>query len=128
MSKTRNAFTIVEILIVVIVLGILAAIVVPQFSDASMNAKEDSLEANVQIVRGQIHLYRLEHNAYPTLTGFAAALTGKNDRHGPYLQSIPNNPYWTRDPNMANSVGNGDAGTSAWYYNETTGEFRENHQ
>jgi general secretion pathway protein G len=128
MTHTRNAFTIVEVLIVVIILGILAAIVVPQFSDASTNAKDSSLKTNLQIVRGQVELYKLQQSAYPTLAGFANEMTVKANGYGPYLQSIPNNPYWTGDAGKANSVGNGSAGTSAWYYNETTGEFRENHK
>lgn len=127
MTSKQHAFTIVEVLIVVIVLGILAAIVVPQFSDASTNAGDSSLETNLRIVRGQIELYRLQHNTYPTLADFTAALTTRTNGYGPYLQSIPNNPHWTGDASKANSVGNGIAGTSAWYYNETTGEFRENH-
>ena len=123
----RIAYTIVEVLIVVIVLGILAAIVVPQFSDASTNARDTSLATNLQIVRGQIGLYRLQQNCYPSLANFAAEMTTPTKGHGPYLQSIPNNPYWSGDPGRANSVSNGGPGASAWYYNETTGEFRENH-
>ncbi|HOW72258.1 MAG TPA: prepilin-type N-terminal cleavage/methylation domain-containing protein [Phycisphaerae bacterium] len=128
MPSRQHAFTIVEVLIVVITLGILAAIVVPQFSDASINAKESALHNNLQIVRGQVELYKLQQSTYPTLANFTTAMTTKLNDHGPYLQSIPDNPYWTGDPSRANSVGSGGAGTSAWYYNETTGEFRENHR
>lgn len=136
MRRTPKAFTLVEILIVVIVLGILAAIVVPQFTDASSDAKASSLETNKQIVRGQIELYRIQHDGnYPTLANFVDQMTkaSKVDGStaavgtsgydlGPYLQAIPNNPYTN-----TNTVGNGARGTSAWYYNQTTGEFRDNH-
>ncbi|MBP7937456.1 MAG: prepilin-type N-terminal cleavage/methylation domain-containing protein [Phycisphaerae bacterium] len=128
MPSRQHAFTIVEVLIVVITLGILAAIVVPQFSDASTNASESALHKNLQIVRGQVELYKLQHSTYPTLANFTTAMTTKLNDYGPYLQSIPDNPYWTGDPSKANSVGSGSTGTSAWYYNETTGEFRENHR
>ena len=64
----RSAFTLVELLIVVVILGILAAVVVPQFSDASTDARVSSLTTNLQTIRGQLELYKLQHNGnYPTL-------------------------------------------------------------
>ena len=49
----RYAFTLVELLIVVIILGILAAVVIPQFSDASTDARVSSLTTNLATIRGQ---------------------------------------------------------------------------
>lgn len=49
--KTRKGFTLVEILIVVVILGILAAIVIPQFTNASEEAKQNSLRSNLQSIR-----------------------------------------------------------------------------
>ena len=57
----RRGFTLVEILIVVIILGILAAIVIPQFTNASQNARESSLQSTLQTLRSQIQLYKLQH-------------------------------------------------------------------
>lgn len=130
----RTAFTLVEVLIVVIVLGILAAIVVPQFSNASTDAKLSALQSNLQIVRGQLQLYKLQHNdAWPTAANFSDQMT-KNSKVdgsvglpadgfalGPYLQQIPANPYTN-----TNTVGSGAVGTSAWYYDAATGTFRAN--
>jgi len=59
--NTRKGFTLVEILIVVIILGILAAIVIPQFTNASQNARESSLQSILQTLRSQIELYKLQH-------------------------------------------------------------------
>ncbi len=60
--KHRNSgFTLVEILIVVIILGILAAIVIPQFTNASQDARRNSLMSQLQTVRSQIELYKLQH-------------------------------------------------------------------
>ena len=57
-----------EILIVVIILGILAAIVIPQFTNASQNARESSLQSTLQTLRSQIQLYKLQHSdALPDL-------------------------------------------------------------
>src|SRR3954465_6599526 len=63
MQRTNHkGFTPVEILIVVIILGILAAIVIPQFSNASTDAKKNSLTSQLQTMRSQIELYKLQHN------------------------------------------------------------------
>jgi general secretion pathway protein G len=133
----RNAFTLVEVLIVVIVLGILAAIVVPQFSNATTDANLTSLKTNLQIIRGQLQLYKIQHgDAYPNAaTGtptFAAQLTGTTNAtgatgtgasypYGPYLQSVPNNPYTN-----TNTIGTTADYSTAWYYDTTTGTFKAN--
>jgi len=130
----KAAFTLVELLIVVIILGILAAVVIPQFTDASDDARVSSLATNLSTVRGQLELYKLQHGAYPALTTFSDQLTKKTDadgtvnttsgKYGPYLQSVPNNPF-TIPP--SNAVSTDAAGpTKAWYYNQSTGEFKAN--
>src|SRR5215211_7879611 len=57
----KGGFTLVEILIVVIILGILAAIVIPQFTSASQDARKNSLTSQLQTLRSQIELYKLQH-------------------------------------------------------------------
>ena len=118
-NRRRNdAFTLIEILIVVMILGILAAIVVPQFGSASKDAKHASLVSTVQTLRGQIGMFRLQHNdwlpgATPLVGGGATfdqatfwnQLTMFSDiagntnltktavfDKGPYLLGIPTNP------------------------------------
>jgi general secretion pathway protein G len=119
----RRAFTLVELLIVVIILGILAAVVIPQFSDASDDARLSSLTTNLQTIRGQIELFKIQHAAYPTQANFAKDMTIEAGGYGPYLQSIPNNPF-----NNKNDVGKKDAavGTTGWTYDEATGKFQAN--
>jgi general secretion pathway protein G len=129
----RSAFTLVELLIVVIILGILAAVVIPQFSDASGDARFSSLQTNLATIRGQIELYKLQHNGtLPTLASFAAQMTGKTDvdgtpnasgKYGPYMQRIPNNPFSSPAANTVKVHTTSPALTEAWGYNATTGEF-----
>jgi general secretion pathway protein G len=57
----KRGFTLVEILIVVVIMGILAAIVVPQFSQSSDDARYTSTVQNLQSLRGQIDLFRNQH-------------------------------------------------------------------
>lgn len=128
--RSSGAFTLVEVLIVVIVLGILAAIVVPQFSSASSDANLAALKTNLQTIRAQIELYKTQHNGtYPTLTNFSTQMTAgtkvdgtAGTDFGPYLQSIPNNPF----SNVNTLSTSAAAATLGWYYNETTGDFRAN--
>jgi prepilin-type N-terminal cleavage/methylation domain-containing protein len=60
--QAKRGFTLVEILIVVVILGILAAIVIPQFTQASTEAKSNSLASDLQSLRSQIELYKVQHN------------------------------------------------------------------
>jgi general secretion pathway protein G len=140
--KKRNGFTLVEILIVVVILGILAAIVIPQFSDASTQAKESSLVSDLQSVRSQIQLYKIQHTdelptdggetfvdamtKYTLVDGTVAAAQAPNPgtNYGPYLQAIPKNPF-----NDFATVTEGATtpatatGLTGWYFNTTTGSF-----
>ena len=77
----QRGFTLVELLIVVIILAILAAIVIPQFSGATLDAQESALDSNLNALRSAIDLYRAQHGGnYPgavlatgaTCTGGAA--------------------------------------------------------
>src|SRR3954468_17305619 len=98
MYRTRKSgFTLVEILIVVIILGILAAIVIPQFTNASQDARKSSLASQLQTLRSQIELYKLQHgDTLPDIvtawTPLTAASTYNSVSFGPYMQAIPVNP------------------------------------
>ena len=61
-QRMKKAFTLVEILIVVVILGILAAIVVPQFTNASTEAQAGNVATQLQTIRGQIELFRVRNN------------------------------------------------------------------
>lgn len=71
-NPMQRGFTLVELLIVVIILAILAAIVVPQFSSATADAKLAALDSSLTNVRSAIDLYYQQHGKYPS----AVAATG----------------------------------------------------
>lgn len=71
-QAVRKGFTLVEILIVVVILGILAAIVVPQFTNATQDAQAGNIKAQLDTLNNQIELFRARTNAYPVLTDFTA--------------------------------------------------------
>jgi len=88
--RTKRAFTLIEILIVVVILGILAAIVIPQFTDASQEAMTSSVHTQLQTLRSQIELYRVQHSgtAPDLINNQWADLVG-----GDYIQQDPVNPF-----------------------------------
>jgi general secretion pathway protein G len=112
-TQNRKGFTLIEILIVVIILGILAAIVIPQFTNASKEAKQSALVTMVQSLRSQISLYKLQHNdnlpdlvtnwnqmtQFSALDGTTKAAKDTTSGHvyGPYMQSVPKNPLISGD-------------------------------
>ena len=140
-------FTLVEILIVVIILGILAAIVIPKFSDATDQARDSQLRKDLRTVRTQLELYKVQHgNNYPANADgddadtFGAQLTRKTNEQGeygasadpaptlgPYLRTMPRNPFAI---DAANQVELGDTqnadGRPGWFYDPATGTFKPN--
>ena len=130
----KGGFTLVEILIVVIILGILAAIVIPQFTNASQDARKNSLTSQLQTIRSQVELYKLQHqDKLPNLIGSNwALLTSKTDvtgtvtsagSFGPYLQQTPANPL-NNGTNVVQGTGaaiSGSNATTGWVYDYGSG-------
>ncbi len=139
----RRAFTLVELMIVVSVLAILAAMVIPKFTDASVAAQSSATLDTLRRVRVALERYKMDHDdQYPAIDDLWDALTEKTDRDGnidpagdfgPYLKAAPENPF-----TGSTTVADFGAGTAndGWEYdvteqppivavgfNETTGEF-----
>jgi len=98
-QRVSKAFTLVEILIVVVILGILAAIVVPQFTSASQEAQAGNVATQLQTVRSQIELYRVKNNGnYPPslvaggADAWADLLPAGDGTNNDYMRTPPMNP------------------------------------
>ncbi len=63
--KTKAAFTLVELLVVVMILGALAAVAVPRIGQGATNAKIRACETNVDLVNSQIELYYAQEGRWP---------------------------------------------------------------
>jgi general secretion pathway protein G len=143
----RRAFTLIEVLIVVIIMAVLAATIIPQFSSSTTDAKESAVKFNLHTVRSQIEVYKVHHlGKYPEFSKFASQMTKPTDSsgsttgdatsliYGPYIQGeIPANPYNGSSAIVAvatsgtvpTAVVSGGAG---WQYDEGTGGFYANNK
>ncbi len=132
----NKGFTLVEILIVVIILGILAAIVIPQFTEASNEGRQSRVLSDLQTLRSQIELYKIQHkDALPPSASsaeFWTALTTRTDADGnaggdfgPYVQQPPVNPFAAGGSVVGIDAANApDPAAAGWWFNPATGEFR----
>ncbi|MEK6703459.1 MAG: prepilin-type N-terminal cleavage/methylation domain-containing protein [Planctomycetota bacterium] len=104
--QVRKAFTLVEILIVVVILGILAAIVVPQFTNATQDAQAGNIKAQLSTINQQVELFKARTNAYPDFAGQA----WQQLIDGGYLKTSPVNPF-----NGKSTIGS-SAADDGWHW------------
>jgi len=134
--KMKKAFTLVEVLIVVAILGILAAIVLPTFQGNVTIAKEAAAKDNLRILRNAIDLYASRHNGVPpgysnddpTQSACWTIFWAQMVRDGKYIPKLPKNPFNERV--IIRVIPNGDAlpaeatGTHGWIYKPENKDFR----
>lgn len=135
MRIRESGFTLVELLIVVIILGVLAAIVIPQFSNAAEESKEASVASALRTVRACIERYKLQHNETWPQDDFVDQLIAGTDingdpgtDYGPYFRDpFPLNPINQRsDVKIKNNMPAGPEGDDGWIYAKNSGDFRAN--
>ena len=147
-KRINKAFTLVEILIVVVILGILAAIVVPQFANATKDSQAGNIKAQIKSVQNQIELFKAREGAYPLLADLNAApdsaapggwgvmidgADGAGGRVGGYLKAAPKNPAVASGVASIVEAGTlvvatgemdgSDPTAAGWAYDEATGDF-----
>ena len=150
-----RAFTLIEILIVVTILAIMATIVIPHFSNASVTARENMLKDELRYLRTQIIVYKAQHKdvspGYPggdvgqaaTEVDFVNQMTKHTDENGdvtttaddthkfgPYLSAMPENPL--NNLRAVPIIADGDpwptadGNTYGWFYRPSTGDIIAN--
>lgn len=130
-DSASSGFTFVEILIVVIILASLAALVVPQFGQASVDPDLAALSATLQTVRTQLQYYMVQHDgAFPSFADWDKQMVGQSRPNGtlstrgscgPYLLQIPVNPL-----DGSRRISPTQDGNGGWTYDEQTGHFQSN--
>ncbi len=80
---SRKGFTLIELMIVIAIIGILAAIAIPNFRKAREQAREKACYANIRVILGAIEMYNMDHSAMKTniidtdVTGTGILVTGQ---------------------------------------------------
>lgn len=135
-AAQKKAFSLVELLIVISILGIMAAIVLPTLQDHSKKAKEAAAKDNLRIMRTTIETYAARHNGIPpgfpfddpanppTLAAFGVQLFSEPK----YLTDMPNNPINDLDTLIiqAEALPADPTDASGWIYCPTTKDMRLN--
>jgi general secretion pathway protein G len=98
--RAQAGFTLVEIMIVVIIIGLLAAFIVPQYMSRVDEARVTKTKDDIQAISTALTLYRLDNFTYPnTEQGLMALVRKPNDPNvknwklGGYLQRLPKDPW-----------------------------------
>ena len=100
-TKKQTGFTLIEVMIVVVILGILASIIVPKIMGRPDEARTARAKQDIRAVGAALDLYRLDNFSYPTTEqGLEALITkpsglgeGTNWKKGGYLDSLPMDPW-----------------------------------
>ena len=134
----RRAFTLVEILIVVIILGILATIIIGLFQNGTKDAAAASLKDNLRNMRSQLQLYVAQHGSYPSVATFEQQMTQYTDYdgnvsatrtathvYGPYIINMPVLPVGVNKGKTSVTGLTYTAGFG-WGYEPTSGVFKAN--
>lgn len=124
-SIKRSAFSLVELVVVVLILGIIAAVAAPRMFDTAGEARENSTRTSLAILRDAIELYKARNGSYPAAATLPTQL--RTFLKGPFpavqmgANQNANVVVTTQDPITAP-----EAGGAGWVYNETTGEMMIN--
>ncbi|MQT31637.1 type II secretion system protein GspG [Pseudomonas helleri] len=102
-TSTQRGFTLIEIMVVVVIIGVLGAIVVPQFMSRPDQAKVTAAHTDIQAISTALEMYRLDTFNYPsTQQGLEALVTrpsgtplARNWNPQGYLKSLPVDPWGT---------------------------------
>ena len=122
----RSAFTLIELLLVLVILGILAGIVIPKLVSATAGADSNAAQMHLTTVRRALERYKTQHNDnYPPSDQLWAVMTQKTNANGtlnesglfgPYLVSAPRNPF----NGSITIAGDTPAADDGWVYDLTS--------
>lgn len=96
-SSRQSGFTLIEVMVVIVILGILAAVVVPRIMDRPDMARITKAKQDIRAISSALDLYRLDQHHYPTTDEGLEALvnppSGTTGKQGGYIKSLPKDPW-----------------------------------
>ncbi len=100
-ARRRGGFTLVEIMVVVVIIGILGALVVPKLIDRLSEARVGAAKQDITTLMQALKLYKLDNQRYPsTEQGLQALVTKPTSgpaapgwKAGGYIEKLPNDPW-----------------------------------
>lgn len=100
-AKVEGGFTLIEVMVVVVILGILAAIVVPKVMDRPDTARITKARQDIRALESALNLYKLDNYGYPSTDQGLMALVEKpagspeprNWKSGGYIDRLPKDPW-----------------------------------
>ena len=111
--SARRGFTLLELMVVVVIIGVLAALIAPAVLERAEQAKVTAARTDVTNLMSQLKLYRLDNGRYPTSEQGLDSLVNKPStgpipgNWKPYLDKLPNDP-WQRPYQYANPGTHGE--------------------
>ncbi|MFZ2738154.1 MAG: type II secretion system major pseudopilin GspG [Burkholderiaceae bacterium] len=98
-SFTLNGFTLIELMVVLVIIGVLAALIVPNVLDRADDARATAAKTDVNNLAQALKLYKLDNQRYPVMEQGLQALVSKPStapipvNWKPYLEKLPNDPW-----------------------------------
>jgi general secretion pathway protein G len=93
-TKLHRAFTLVEMLLVVTIIGILAALVIPKIVGRSEQARATAAHADLSSIKTALDAFEVDNGFYPKgIQDLIQAPGNARNWHGPYLEKIPQDPW-----------------------------------
>lgn len=92
--SARRGFTLLELLLVLVILGVLAALVVPKFVGRGEDARKTRAESDINAISTALETYEVDNGGFPdSLDALMTAPASADKWHGPYLRRDPMDPW-----------------------------------